>query len=173
MEHQEQYMRRCFDLARLGAGYVAPNPMVGAVVVYQGRIIGEGYHQRHGAAHAEVNAIDQVSDKDRALLRSATLYVSLEPCCFHGNTPPCTALIIRHQIPRVVISCLDESPQVSGKGVQQLRAAGCEVITGILESEGRQLSAIRNTFVTQQRPYILLKYAQSADGFIGQSDRQV
>lgn len=157
----EYYMQRCFDLAWKGIGKVTPNPMVGAVLVHEGRIIGEGYHRAYGQAHAEVNALESVADQDRALLPASTLYISLEPCCFHGKTPPCTDLIIRHRIPRVVISVLDDTPEVAGKGVAQLRAARVEVVTGILAAEGRRLSRPRSVFVLGQRPYVILKYARS------------
>ncbi len=170
MRTHEAYMRRCFDLARLGAGNVSPNPMVGAVLVHQDRIIGEGFHRQYGQAHAEVNTVNSVRAQDRHLLPEATLYVSLEPCCIFGKTPPCTNLILEHRIPKVVISCLDQTPGVAGKGVEILRAAAVEVVTGVLEAEGQHLSAIRNTFVSQQRPYVILKFAQTKDRFIGPED---
>lgn len=169
----ELFMRRAFDLARLGSTGVAPNPMVGAVLVYHGRIIGEGYHRRHGGPHAEVEAVRAVSPTDRPLLRQATLYVSLEPCCVFGKTPPCTDLILQEGIPKVVISSVDRSPGVDGKGVEILQKAGVEVITGMLAKEGDELSATRNTFVTQERPYVTLKFAHSTDGFLGKPDRPV
>jgi diaminohydroxyphosphoribosylaminopyrimidine deaminase/5-amino-6-(5-phosphoribosylamino)uracil reductase len=172
-ERHIQYMRRCFELARQGAGRVSPNPMVGAVLVYEGRIIGEGYHQRYGEAHAEVNAVRSVKPEDRPLICKSTIYVSLEPCCIHGKTPPCTDLIIRERIPRVVISVIDQTAAVAGQGVERLKKAGVQVITGILASEGERLSGIRNTFVSRHRPYIILKTAQSADGFIGRPKEQV
>lgn len=166
MIKHEHYMRRCFDLARRGAGHVSPNPMVGAVLVHEGRIIGEGWHRAYGQAHAEVNAVNSVPPADRHLICEATLYVSLEPCCIFGKTPPCTQLILAHEIARVVISCLDYTPAVKGQGVAMLRDAGVEVTTGVLASEGEALSAARRHFVTQPRPYVVLKYAQSADGFL-------
>ena len=169
----ENYIQRCFDLARLGAGSVAPNPMVGAVLVHENRITGEGWHRQYGQAHAEVNALNSVRPADRHLIEKSTLYVSLEPCNIFGKTPPCTDLILRHKIPRVVISCLDHTPEVSGRGVELLRNAGVEVITGILQEKGEALSSIRNTFVSKKRPYILLKFARSKDGFMGQTGRQV
>lgn len=172
MSKDELYIQRCFDLARLGAGYVSPNPMVGAVLVHNDRIIGEGYHQVYGQAHAEVNAVQSVAKEDRTLLRDSTLYVSLEPCCIHGNTPPCTSLIIREHIPRVVISTLDQTPGVAGQGVHILREAGVQVTVGVLAEQGEQLSAIRNTFVTQRRPYVILKYAKTTEGFFARSDGQ-
>lgn len=169
----ELYMLRCFDLARLGAGHVSPNPMVGAVLVHENRIIGEGWHRQYGQAHAEVNAVASVAEKDRPLIEKATLYVSLEPCCIFGKTPPCTNLILQNKIPKVVISCLDQTPEVSGKGLEILRQNGVEVETGILQKEGEALSSIRNTFISQQRPYINLKYAQSKDGFMGKPGQQI
>jgi diaminohydroxyphosphoribosylaminopyrimidine deaminase/5-amino-6-(5-phosphoribosylamino)uracil reductase len=171
MNHQ-LYIQRCFDLARLGAGSVSPNPMVGAVLVYENRIIGEGWHQRYGQAHAEVNTVNSVRPEDRKWIEHSTLYVSLEPCCIYGNTPPCTDLILRYKIPKVVISCLDHSPAVNGRGVEILKSAGVEVISGILEEKGDALSAIRNTFVSARRPYIVLKFARSKDGFLGANAQQ-
>lgn len=169
-EVESRFLRRCFDLAKLGAGRVSPNPTVGAVLVYDGRIIGEGFHQKHGAAHAEVNAIHAVSPEDEALISKSTLYVSLEPCCVYGKTPPCTDLILSKGIPRVVISNLDHSPAVNGLGVKKLIEAGVEVHTGHLEEEGAPFCEIRNTFVSLDRPYILLKYARSEDHFLGPED---
>lgn len=170
MSTHEAYIRRCFDLARLGAGSVSPNPMVGAVLVHGDRIIGEGWHRQYGQAHAEVNAVRSVRPEDLHLLPETTLYVSLEPCCIFGKTPPCTNLILEHRIPKVVISCLDQTPDVAGNGVNILRAAGVEVTTGVLEPEGQRLSAIRNTFVSQHRPYVILKFAQTKDHFLGPED---
>lgn len=169
----EQYMQRCFDLARQGAGFVSPNPMVGALLVHQDRIIGEGFHQAYGQAHAEVNAVRSVSAADQKLLSDSTLYVSLEPCCIFGKTPPCTNLIIENKIPRVVISCLDQTPGVAGQGVSILEAAGVEVTVGVLKEQGQELARIRNTFVVEHRPYVLLKYAQTTQGvFAPQPARQ-
>ncbi len=161
---EEKYMVRCIELAKKGVGNVAPNPMVGAVVVYNGRIIGEGYHRKFGEAHAEVNAIASV--RDEALLRDSTIYVSLEPCSHYGKTPPCAELIIKKRIPRVVIGCLDPFPSVSGRGVKMLREAGIEVVTGVLEEEARMLNLAFMTFQIQRRPYIYLKWAQSQNGFM-------
>ena len=172
-DSDNRYMQRCFELARLGAGHVAPNPMVGAVLVYEGRIIGEGWHQRYGQAHAEVNAVNSVRVEDRHLIERATLYVSLEPCNIFGKTPPCTDLILRCKIPRAVISCLDQTPEVSGRGVEKLREAGVEVTTGVCLPEGRLISQVRNTFVSKKRPFILLKFARSRDGFMGRQGEQV
>jgi len=164
MLSREYYMQRCFDLAVKGIGRVSPNPVVGAVLVHEGRIIGEGYHGVYGGPHAEVNAINSVAPHDRALLSESTLYVSLEPCCFHGKTPPCTNLIIQSGIREVVLSVLDDTPEVAGRGVRQLRKAGVEVSTGLLAGQGRRLSSYRSVYVQQQRPYIILKYARSRNG---------
>lgn len=169
----EIYIKRCFDLAVLGAGSVSPNPMVGAVLVYNNHIIGEGWHRQVGQAHAEVNAVNSVAPGSRHLIARSTLYVSLEPCCIHGRTPPCTDLILRHKIPRVVVSVTDQTPGVQGKGLNVLRQAGVEVIAGVLSKEGAEISAFRNTFVSRERPYILLKFAQSPDGQMGLPGRQV
>lgn len=161
---EEKYMRRCIELAKNGLCNAAPNPMVGAVIVCDGRIIGEGYHIRCGEAHAEVNAIRSV--KDESLLKRSTIYVSLEPCSHYGKTPPCADLIIEKQIPRIVIGCQDPFSQVAGRGIQKLKDAGREVIVGVLESECRQLIRRFITFNTLHRPYITLKWAESADHFI-------
>ncbi len=160
----ERYMRRALRLARCGAAGAPPNPMVGAVVVAQGRIIGEGYHQRCGQAHAEVNAIASVRERD--LLKESTIYVTLEPCAHYGKTPPCADLIINSNIPRVVVGCRDSFDQVDGKGIQKLRAAGCQVTVGVLEDECLQLNRPFFTFHRKKRPYVTLKWAQSADGFV-------
>ena len=165
IEVEDKYMARCLQLARGGEGFVAPNPMVGAVVVHDGQIIGEGYHRHFGGPHAEVNAIASVSHPE--LLSDSTLYVSLEPCSHYGKTPPCAELIIKKHIPRVVVACMDPFPQVSGRGVEMLRNAGVEVVTGVLESEAKKLNKAFMTFQEKHRPYIILKWAQSADGFIG------
>jgi diaminohydroxyphosphoribosylaminopyrimidine deaminase/5-amino-6-(5-phosphoribosylamino)uracil reductase len=163
----EKYMRRALALARYGCGYTAPNPMVGAVVVCDGKIIGEGFHRRYGAPHAEVNAIASV--KEPELLPRSTLYVTLEPCSHYGKTPPCADLIVAKKIERVVVGCQDPFPEVAGRGIARLRAAGVEVETGCLEADCRALIRPFSVYCTQHRPYILLKWAQSADGFI---DRQ-
>lgn len=160
----EQYMRRCLQLARCGREGAAPNPMVGAVLVCDGRIIGEGYHQRCGKAHAEVNAIHSV--KDPELLRRSTIYVSLEPCAHYGKTPPCAKLIIDMGIPTVVVGCRDPFPKVDGRGIDMLREAGIEVRVGVLEEECLWLNRRFITFHTQHRPYITLKWAQSKDAYL-------
>ena len=159
-----RFMARCLTLARMGAGQTAPNPMVGAVVVHAGRIIGEGFHRAYGGPHAEVNAIAAV--RDASLLPASTLYVSLEPCSHQGKTPPCTELILRTGIRRVVVACTDPFPAVSGRGIRRLREAGVEVTTGVLEAEARRLNRFFLTAQTACRPYIILKWAESADGFI-------
>lgn len=164
MTKDEKYIRRCIQLARNGMCNAAPNPMVGAVIVHNDRIIGEGYHARCGEGHAEVNAIRSV--KDESLLQESTIYVSLEPCSHYGKTPPCADLIIRKVIPRVVVGCVDPFSLVSGRGIQKLKDAGIDVKVGVLEAECRQLIKRFVTFNTQQRPYITLKWAESADGFI-------
>lgn len=161
---QEKYMRRCIQLAQNGMNNAAPNPMVGAVIVCDGRIIGEGYHVRCGEAHAEVNAIAAV--KDESLLARSTIYVSLEPCSHYGKTPPCADLIIEKNIPRIVIGCTDPFAQVSGRGIQKLKDAGREVVVGVLEEECLALIRRFVTFHKHRRPYITLKWAESADGFI-------
>lgn len=167
-------MRRCLELAQKAAGNVAPNPMVGAVLVYNDRIIGEGYHQRYGEAHAEVNCIASVKKEDIPLVSQSVLYVSLEPCAHFGKTPPCADLIIRHNIPHVVVGCRDPFVQVNGKGIEKLQAAGIHVETNVLEKECRELNRRFFTFHTLHRPYIVLKWAQSSNGKIsGPSDQRV
>ena len=162
----EKWMRRCLHLARCGRMSAAPNPMVGAVVVAHGRIVGEGYHVRPGQAHAEVNAISAVRPADRPLLRESTIYVNLEPGAHYGRTPPCAEVIIRTGIPRVVVGCVDPFSRVSGRGIDLLRRAGVEVTVGVLEAECLELNRRFITFHTHQRPYITLKWAVSSDGFI-------
>jgi diaminohydroxyphosphoribosylaminopyrimidine deaminase/5-amino-6-(5-phosphoribosylamino)uracil reductase len=166
-------MYRCLELALLGAGHTAPNPLVGSVLVYEDRdagkerIIGEGYHEQYGQSHAEANCIASVKEEDRSLIAQSTLYVSLEPCAHYGKQPPCADLIIGKKIPRVVTGCRDPFPQVNGKGIEKLRAAGVEVIVGVLEAECVEMNRRFFTFYTKHRPYIVLKWAQSADGKIG------
>ena len=154
------------QLARLGDGRVSPNPMVGAVVVAQGRIIGEGFHRKFGECHAEVNAINSVKPSDEHLLGESTIYVTLEPCSHYGKTPPCSKLIIDKQIPRIVVGCKDPFVEVSGRGIRMLREAGREVAVGILEEECKAINKKFITAHTLKRPYILLKWAESADRFI-------
>lgn len=164
MNNELKYISRCLQLAELGAGYVAPNPMVGAVLVCDDKIIGEGYHRHYGEAHAEPNAINSVKDKD--LLKQSTLYVNLEPCSHYGKTPPCADLIVSSGIPRVVIGTLDPNPKVAGRGVEILRKAGVEVVVGVLEAECREMNKRFFIFQEQKRPYVLLKWAQTQDGFM-------
>lgn len=159
-------MHRCLELTTRGTGYVSPNPMVGAVLVYRGRIIGEGYHQQYGQAHAEVNCINSVKEEDRQLINKSTLYVSLEPCAHFGKTPPCADLIIRHKIPKVIIGCRDPFKEVNGKGIEKLKAAGIDTELGILEDECWQMNRRFFIFHTRHRPYIVLKWAQTAGGMI-------
>jgi diaminohydroxyphosphoribosylaminopyrimidine deaminase/5-amino-6-(5-phosphoribosylamino)uracil reductase len=165
----ELYMKRCLELAGLGNGSVSPNPMVGCVIVNEGKIIGEGYHRRFGEAHAEVNAVNSVmerfGDQAPALLKNAVAYVSLEPCAHFGKTPPCADLLIRHQLKKVVIGSRDPFPDVNGRGIQKLEAAGIAVISGVLEKECAYLNRRFFTRVTQQRPYIILKWATTANGY--------
>ena len=166
----ELFMQRCFQLAQLGLGNVAPNPLVGSIVVHNNKIIGEGYHQQYGSAHAEVNAISSV--KDKTLLKDATLYVNLEPCSHYGKTPPCADLIVSENIKQVVICNTDPNPLVAGKGIEKLKAAGIEVINGVLENEGWELNKRFFTFHTKKRPYIILKWAQSNDGYFTKKNNE-
>lgn len=160
------YMRRCLQLARCAAGSTSPNPMVGAVIVCDGRIIGEGYHIRAGEPHAEVNAVRSVKECDRHLLCRSTMYVTLEPCSHYGKTPPCCDLIISCGIPRVVIAATDANVQVNGGGIARMKAAGIEVITGMLDAESCRLNGAFFSFHQQHRPYVMLKWAQSGNGYI-------
>lgn len=174
MSVHEKYIQYCLQLAQLGAGRVAPNPMVGAILVYEDRIIGEGYHRLYGQAHAEVNCVNSVAEADRPLISQSTMYVSLEPCAHFGKTPPCSRLIISEKIPRVVIGCADPFAEVNGRGIQQLKDAGVEVTVGVCEKEAIELNKRFFTFHQQQRPYIILKWAQSADGLItGNGEKRV
>lgn len=173
MFSDEQYMARCIQLAKLGAGNVAPNPMVGAVLVYENKIIGEGYHQKFGEAHAEVNCINSVVEENKSLIEKSAMYVSLEPCAHHGKTPPCSDLIIREKIKKVIIGCQDIYKEVDGKGIEKLQNAGVEVVTGILENECIKLNKRFFTFHQEKRPYIILKWAQSANGKIGSAGKRI
>ena len=160
----EKFMIRCLELAEKGRGRVSPNPMVGAVVVHDGKIIGEGYHRNYGGPHAEVHAIESV--KEKHLLPKATIYVNLEPCAHFGKTPPCSLLIREAGIRRIVIGCRDSYKEVDGKGIQMLKDAGREVITGVLEKESRALNVRFFTFHEKKRPYVILKWAVTKDGYI-------
>ncbi len=157
-------MMRCLQLASNGEGNTYPNPMVGSVIVYEGKIIGEGFHWKAGEPHAEVNAINSV--KDKSLLSKSTLYVNLEPCAHFGKTPPCSLLIINHKIPRVVIGCVDSFSEVSGKGIEMMRKKGIDVVIGVLEPESRFINRRFFTFHEKKRPYVILKWAETIDGFI-------
>jgi diaminohydroxyphosphoribosylaminopyrimidine deaminase / 5-amino-6-(5-phosphoribosylamino)uracil reductase len=173
MHQHEIYMRRCLELAAFGMGKVSPNPMVGAVVVHNGKIIGEGYHEKYGKAHAEVNAINRVIETYAnygEILRQSTIYVSLEPCAHYGKTPPCADLIIKYRISTVVIGCRDPFDQVDGKGIEKLTDAGIKVITGVLEEDCKWLNRRFFTRVQKHRPYIILKWAQTRDGFFAPAD---
>jgi diaminohydroxyphosphoribosylaminopyrimidine deaminase / 5-amino-6-(5-phosphoribosylamino)uracil reductase len=163
-------MQRCIALAQLGAGNVAPNPLVGAVLVHEGKIIGEGYHERYGEAHAEVNCTNSVAAENVSLIAKSTLYVSLEPCAHFGKTPPCVDLILKHKIPHVVIGCKDSFEKVNGLGIDKLKAAGVKIEIGILEKQCRILNKNFFTFQEKKRPYIILKWAQTNDGFIASRD---
>jgi diaminohydroxyphosphoribosylaminopyrimidine deaminase / 5-amino-6-(5-phosphoribosylamino)uracil reductase len=164
MNIHEKYMKRCLELAQLGAGNVSPNPMVGCVIVHNERITGEGFHEKYGQAHAEVNALNNVGNQD--LLKESTLYVTLEPCAHFGLTPPCADLIIAKKIPRVVIGTIDSFAKVAGRGIERMIKAGIDVQVGILEKECRELNKRFFTFHEKKRPYIFLKWAETADGFI-------
>jgi diaminohydroxyphosphoribosylaminopyrimidine deaminase / 5-amino-6-(5-phosphoribosylamino)uracil reductase len=166
----ETYMQRCLQLADLAGGYTAPNPLVGAVLVHEGRIIGEGYHQQYGQAHAEVNCIKSVQPVDRPLIPFSTLYVSLEPCCHFGKTPPCTDLILSEQIPHVVVGCRDPFPLVSGKGIETLHAVGVRISFPLLENQCLEKNRRFITFHQKKRPYVILKWAETANHKIAHSE---
>ena len=167
MNH-EYYMRKCLELAEKGMGNVAPNPMVGSVIVYQEQIIGEGYHEQYGFAHAEVNAINSV--KDASLFKKSRMYVNLEPCSHHGKTPPCSDLIIRKGIPHVIIGTIDNHAKVAGKGIEKLKKAGIKVEVGIEENKCLELNKRFHKFHNTGLPFVILKWAQSKDGFISRTE---
>lgn len=171
MTIDEKYMSRALQLARQGAGHTSPNPMVGAVVVRDGMIVGEGFHRRCGQAHAEVNAIASVNDQ--SVLHESTIYVTLEPCSHYGKTPPCAKLLIEKGVKRVVVGCLDPFEKVSGRGVEMLREAGINVTVGVLENECKALNERFFTAHTTKRPWVMLKWAQSHDGFMANEDGAV
>lgn len=164
MNIHEKYIKRCIELAQNGLGTTYPNPMVGSVIVYEGQIIGEGWHKKAGESHAEVNAVRSV--KDKSLLKKATIYVSLEPCSHFGKTPPCCDLIIANEIPNVVVGTIDPNEKVAGKGILKLIEAGANVTVGVLENECNELNKRFFTFHQKKRPYIILKWAESQDGFL-------
>lgn len=163
-------MRRALELAELGRGAVSPNPMVGCVVVHGDRIIGEGWHKQYGRNHAERNAIESIAAVDIQLLAEATIYVTLEPCAHFGKQPPCADLLVEIHPKKVVVCNLDPNPLVAGKGIKKIQESGIEIVTGILENEGRELNRRFFVFFEQQRPYIILKWAETANGFIGAAD---
>lgn len=164
----ERFMRRALELAMLGHGHVSPNPLVGCVIVHDGMIVGEGWHKQYGGPHAEVNAIDSIADK--SVLSECTVYVTLEPCSHYGKTPPCADLLIQHRVRKVVVANIDSNPLVGGTGLGKLRKAGIEVISGVLDAQGRELNKRFFTFMEKQRPHIILKWAQTADGFIARKN---
>lgn len=164
MINHKTYIKRCIEIAKNGLGTTRPNPMVGAIIVYNNKIIGEGYTSVYGGNHAEVNAINSVLNK--SLLKEATLYVTLEPCSHYGKTPPCSDLIIKHQIPNVVIGCVDDNKKVSGKGIASLQRNGINVIVGVLENQCKAHHKRFFTFHNKKRPYIILKWAETVDGFV-------
>ena len=170
MQNEEFFMQRCIELASKAMGSASPNPMVGSVIVYNNKIIGEGYHEKYGDYHAEVNAINSV--KDKSLLSKSTLYVNLEPCAHFGKTPPCSDLIIQNKIPVVVIGCVDTFSEVYGKGIERMRSVGIDVTVGVLENESRELNKRFFTFHEKKRPYIILKWAKSKDGFIAPKNQK-
>ncbi len=170
LSKHQKYIQRCIDLAQNAKGKTYPNPMVGSVVVYNDKIIGEGWHQKSGEAHAEVNAINSV--KDKSLLEKSTIYVSLEPCSHYGKTPPCADLIISQSIPKIIIGCLDPNPEVAGRGVKKLLEAGRKVMAGILEEKCQTVNKRFFTFHQKNRPYIILKWAHTKDGFIAPNNQQ-
>uniref|UniRef100_UPI003592F691 bifunctional diaminohydroxyphosphoribosylaminopyrimidine deaminase/5-amino-6-(5-phosphoribosylamino)uracil reductase RibD n=1 Tax=Persicitalea sp. TaxID=3100273 RepID=UPI003592F691 len=168
MPPKDQYMQRALQLAEYGRGYVSPNPMVGCVLVADGRVIGEGWHRNYGGPHAEVQAVRDAEKRGNAdLLKSATAYVTLEPCSHFGKTPPCANLLINKKIKKVVVANHDPNPLVAGRGLTLLKNAGIEVESGILAEEGQELNRRFFTFFCKKRPYIILKWAETADGFIG------
>ena len=164
MNTHEAYIKRCIEIAENGLGFTRPNPAVGSVIVYENKIIGEGFTSAYGGNHAEVNAINSVSNKQ--VLKESTLYVTLEPCSHFGKTPPCSDLIIKHQIPNVVIGCMDDNVKVAGKGIKKLKDVGCHVIVGVLEDACQSHHKRFFTFHNKKRPYIILKWAETSDGFI-------
>jgi len=168
----ELYMSRCLDLAKLGGKAVKQNPKVGAVIVYNNRIIGEGYHQKYGSHHAEVNAVNSVKPEDKHLIAESEIYVSLEPCCIVSKTPACTDLIIRSGIKKVFVGCLDPNPKVAGRGLNILKEHGIEVSSGILEEACKNMIRPFKTHILKKRPYVILKFAQSADGYISKKEAQ-
>ena len=173
MIEDKLFMRRCLDLAKLGIGKASPNPMVGSLLLHDGEVIGEGFHKQYGGKHAEVNCFESVSEEKEVKIPQSILFVSLEPCCFHGNTPACSDLIIRKKVKDLRISTTDKTPKVNGKGLEILKNADVEVKTRILENLGNWFVRFRTVFVTKKRPYIILKYAVSKDGYIGKKGENI
>ena len=169
--NDEQYIKRCFELAERGKGSVSPNPLVGAVLVHNGLVIGEGWHERYGESHAEVNCLSSVANEHKHLISESTMYVSLEPCAHHGNTPPCANRLVEEKLKRVVIANKDPFEQVNGNGLQILNEAGTEVQESVLEQEGKWLNRRFFCYNELKRPYIILKWAETQDGFIAPEDR--
>lgn len=163
----EHFMKRVLELATRGKGYVSPNPLVGCVIVHEGKIVGEGWHEKHGEAHAEVNAVKNV---DKNILKESEVYVNMEPCSHFGKTPPCADMLVAHGVKKVFVANIDTNPLVAGEGIKKLRSSGTEVISGILEHEGRELNKRFFTYVEKKRPYIILKWAQTSDGFIAREN---
>ncbi|MEZ4918006.1 MAG: bifunctional diaminohydroxyphosphoribosylaminopyrimidine deaminase/5-amino-6-(5-phosphoribosylamino)uracil reductase RibD [Saprospiraceae bacterium] len=172
MTTHERYISRCFELARRGSGLTRSNPLVGAVLVHNGEIIGEGWHQKYGGPHAEVNAFDSVKPQDKHRIPDATLYCNLEPCFHFGKTPPCVDLVIKNQIKTLVIANTDPNPLVAGKSIERLRGLGVHVLTDVLQEEGEWLNRVFLKHIHTQQPYIILKWAESADGFISKTGEQ-
>ena len=166
----EQMMQRCLELARRGGAQALPNPLVGSVIVHEGRIIGEGWHEKFGGPHGEVNAVSSVSEADRVLFPESTIYVNLEPCAHQGKTPPCADMLVREGFKRVVIGLRDPNPKVNGGGIQKLLDAGIEVSAGLLEAKGRKLNRFFLSAFEKQRPWIMLKWAESSEGFAGTAE---
>jgi len=164
----QQFMQRAIALAQLGMGHTSPNPMVGCVIVHEGKIIGEGYHMKFGGPHAEVNAVNNVEDKE--LLKESTVFVTLEPCSHFGKTPPCADMLVSYEVKKVVVCNMDPNPLVAGRGIERLRAAGIEVEVGVMKEEGEFLNRRFFTAFLKKRPYIILKWAQTADGFVARSN---
>lgn len=164
MEDHNYFMQKCIDLAKKGIGNVSPNPLVGSILVYNGKIVGKGYHDKYGNQHAEVNAINSI--KDKSILKNSILYVNLEPCSHYGKNPPCSDFIIKHNIPKVIIGCVDTFSKVNGNGIKRLINSGVDINIGILENKCRELNKRFFTFHEKKRPYIILKWAETYDGFI-------
>lgn len=169
----KKYLARCFELAKRGVGMVSPNPQVGAVIVFKNRILGEGWHQKYGSAHAEVNAVASVKEADKKYISQSTIYVSLEPCNHHGQTPPCVDLILKNRIPKVVIGQIDPNPLVGGKGIKRLRLAGVEVVSSDGVTMSHPITRPFFTWIGKKRPHIILKWAQSRDGFLGKKGTEI